>query len=69
MWLLVELIIVPVLIVLWIIMSSLAANFGIGPLLLGLTLNLLLFLVVGAILRFLWRIETDEGIHDEAHSK
>jgi hypothetical protein len=69
MWLLVELIIIPILIVLWIIVSSLTAHFGIGPVLLGLTLNIILFLVVGSILRFLWRLETDEGIHDDAHSK
>lgn len=65
MWLLVELVIVPVLIVVWIIISSLTAHWGVGSVTLGLTLILLLSLIVGSALRFLWRLENDQGIHSK----
>jgi hypothetical protein len=69
MWLLVELTIVPVLVILWIISASLFANFGVGPVFLVFTLVSFIVLILRALLQFLWRLETEAGIHDEAHSK
>ena len=60
-----ELVLVPVLILLGVIVAAVWTNLSVGSIILGALLAALVVGGVVALLRYEWRVEEDEGVHEE----
>ncbi len=67
MWVAVELVAIPALLIVWIIVSTVVERFGIGAIMLGAVLLVLVSTALGNLVRFLGRLEREEGVPPEDH--